>query len=387
MKREHITKNISIFVLAVLIIAVYKTFDSIGVVFGYIGKFFRLLIPVLAAFAIAFILHPVCRRLEDFYRKFKFKLISSHSRGAAIITSYLAVAALVIGFFSVILPILFTSITDLVLRLPGIIENVGKYLYSVEIGGYTLKPFLDKLTINEVMSYFNLENMQTFVSSLAGLSKGIVNVFLAIIISVYILADRVGLLDTADKLMSLALPEKNKAVFLKYVNRTFSIMYKYAHCQLIDVIIVFALAFVALTVLGVDYALVLAMFVGIFNLIPYFGATIACTLTALLTAFTESFSKGILVAVVLIVFQQIDANLIQPKLVRDTLKVKPFWVLCGVAVGGGLFGIIGILLAVPVMALFKTIFEDFYDYRMSLKSNDSDTKNKASEGNENIINP
>jgi len=383
MKREHITKNISIFILAVLIIAVYKTFDSIGEVFGYIGDFFRLLIPLFLAFAIAFILHPLCKKLEEIYRKIKFKLISAHSRGWAIVTAYFAVLALVVGFFSVLLPMLFTSITDLVQSLPGIIENVGKYLYSIEIGGYTLKPFIDKITITEVMSYFDLENIQTFVNSIAGLSKGIINVFLAIIISIYILADRIGLLNTAEKVMTLVVPKKNKAIFEKYVRKTFNIMYKYIYCQLIDVVIVFTLAFVALSLLDVEYALILAMFVGVFNLIPYFGATIACTLTALLTVFTASFSKGVLVAVVLILLQQLDANLVQPKLVKDTLKVKPFWVLFGVTIGGGLFGIIGVLLAVPVMALFKAIFEDFYDYRMSQKTDITNANPQA----ENKTNP
>ena len=63
--------------------------------------------------------------------------------------------------------------------------------------------------------------------------------------------------------------------------------------------------------------------------------------------------------------QQIDANIIQPKLVRNALEVKPFWVLCGISVGGGLFGMLGIILAVPVMALVKTLFDDYYEYAES----------------------
>ena len=76
MKREAIKKNIGIFILAVMIIAVYKTFDSIGIVFGYIGNFLRLLIPIFTAFAIAFILFPLCRKLEEVYSKIKFKFIA-----------------------------------------------------------------------------------------------------------------------------------------------------------------------------------------------------------------------------------------------------------------------------------------------------------------------
>ena len=84
MKRDAINKNIGIFILAVMIIAVYKTFDSIGVVFGYIGRFLKLLVPIFTAFAIAFILFPLCKKLEDVFRRFKIKFVSSHTRGFAI---------------------------------------------------------------------------------------------------------------------------------------------------------------------------------------------------------------------------------------------------------------------------------------------------------------
>lgn len=371
MKREDIRKYISIFILAVMIIAVYKTFDSLGEVFSYIGGFFSLLVPILLAFTIAFILFPLCKKLENIYGGVRFGFVKSHKRGFATATSYIAFLAIVSGFFSVILPALFESITDLIQSLPQIIENVRKYLYSVNFGGYSLKPFLDKITIDEIMTAFNLKNMQSFVSSIAGFSKGILNVFLALIISVYILLDRHSLLGATDKLMSITVPGKHKPIIVKYTNRTFSILYRYIYCQLIDVVIVFVIAFIALSIMGAKYALALALFVGIFNLIPYFGATVACTLAAVITAFTATFSKGILVAIVLIVLQQLDANLIQPKLVKDTLKVRPFWVLCGVTIGGGLFGMLGILLAVPVMALFKTIFEDIYELHTANKSSNT----------------
>ncbi len=375
MKFKDLSKNISIFILAVLIIAVYKTFDSIGLVFGYIGRFFRLLIPVFLAFAIAFILHPVCKKFETLYRKLKIKKLSEHCRGFAVTTVYLIALLVVAGIFSILLPMLFRSITDLIQQLPSIIEKAGKYLYSLELGGYSLRAVLDQITIQEVVSKFNLTDVQLYVNSLAGFSKGIFNVFLAIIISIYVLLDRSGFLSTAGKLTDLVIPEKGKGIFLKYVHRTFNIMYKYVYCQLLEVCIVAAMAFVALLILGVNYAPILALVIGIANLVPYFGAVIACAFTALLTVFTSTLSKGIIVAIVLIVLQQIDANIIQPKLVRDALKVKPFWVLCGVSIGGGLFGMIGILLAVPVMALIKTIFEDCYDYYL-LSKNEKDSRAK-----------
>lgn len=78
----------------------------------------------------------------------------------------------------------------------------------------------------------------------------------------------------------------------------------------------------------------------------------------------------------LTVLQQIDANVIQPRLVRNALEIRPFWVLCGVSVGGGLFGIPGIILAVPMMALVKTVFDDYIDYCESKKSASNDSENE-----------
>ncbi len=362
MNFDEIKKNIGIFVLAVMIIIVYKTFDSIGIVFGYIGDFLRLLIPIFLALAIAFILHPLCRKIEDFCRKFKIKWVSKHCRGISVTIIFIAAIIVITGFFRILLPTLFKSITDLALQLPNIVSKFSRYLYSLDFDGYTLHTFLDKITFENLMSGFDLDNVKSYMSGIAGFSKAVFNIFLSLIISVYILLDRKGFKETCRKVSLLIFPKKGMDVISKYVSHTFNIMHKYVYCQLLEVVIVFVLSLIILLVMGVQYAPILSLFIGVFNLIPYFGAIIACTVTALLTVFTSSLSKGIAVAVALIIMQQIDANIIQPKLVKDTLKVKPFWVICGVSVGGGLFGILGILLAVPFMALVKTIFEDCYDY-------------------------
>ncbi len=363
MKREQFTKNISYFVLAVLIIIVYKTFDSLGILFSYIADFFALLSPVFWAFAIAFILLPLCKKTETIYAK--IPKISSHTRGFAVATVYLAALAAVGGFLAIMLPVIFGSITDFIRHLPSIIQNVADYLHSLKIGDYSLKPLLNQITIGDIMAKLNLYSVDAYVDRLAGISKGIFNVILAIIISVYILLDRAGAHRLIRRLLFLFMPKKGRDVFSKYAYQTFNIMYKYVYCQLLDMCIVAFVAFIALIIMNVQYAPILAIFIGIANLVPYFGAVVACTLTAILTVFTTSLSKGILVAIVLIVLQQIDSNIIQPRIVKNTLKVKPFWVLCGVLVGGGLFGILGIVLAVPVMALIKAIFEDVYDYHIT----------------------
>ena len=365
MDKKLLSKYVGIFILATLIIIVYKTFDSLGIVFGYIGNFFSLLSPIFVAFAISFILYPICKKTEDWYKK--SPKLKKCARGLSIATVYLVAFIVVSAFVAIMVPVIYRSISEFVKQLPSLIESAGKYLYSLEIGGYSLRPFIEKLTIEDVMTKLDLTNVDTYVESLASFSKGIVDGVLSVIISIYILLDRAGLLITAKRLRDFFLPQKAKDIFIKYAHHSFNIMYKYIYCQLLDMCIVSVIAFVVLAVMDVKYAPILAIFIGISNLVPYFGAIVACALTCILTAFTASPTKAIIVAALLIVIQQIDANVIQPRIVKNALKVKPFWVLCAVLIGGGLFGMLGIILAVPVMALVKVIADDAYDYKMSLE--------------------
>ena len=173
MNFDEIKKNIGIFVLAVMIIIVYKTFDSIGIVFGYIGDFLRLLIPIFLALAIAFILHPLCRKIEDFCRKFKIKWVSKHCRGISVTIIFIAAIIVITGFFRILLPTLFKSITDLALQLPTIVSNFSRYLYSLDFDGYTLHTFLDKITFENLLSGFDLNNVKSYMSGIAGFSKAL----------------------------------------------------------------------------------------------------------------------------------------------------------------------------------------------------------------------
>lgn len=372
MKYKYLTKNIGYFILAVLIIIVYKTFDSLGVVFGYIGDVLSLLSPIFGALVIAFVLYPACKKLEDIYSK--IPKISRFKRGFSVATVYLAALIVVAGFIAIMFPVIYKSISDFITSLPSIVESVIAYLYSIEFGDYSLKPMLDNVTINDIVTTTNLTDIDLYVDSITSVSKWLFDIMLSVIISIYILLDRAGFLKTARRLKALFLPEKSKEIFSRYAYQTFSILYKYVYCQLLDMVVVAVIAFCALMLMGVEYAPVLAIFIGVANLIPYFGAIVACALSALLTVFTASLSKGIVVAVVLIVLQQIDSNVIQPRIVKNALKVKPFWVLCGVLLGGGLFGITGIILAVPVMALIKIIAEDIFDYREHSMKKDSATR-------------
>ena len=120
---------------------------------------------------------------------------------------------------------------------------------------------------------------------------------------------------------------------------------------------------IAMTIMKVKYAPLLGFFIGLFNMIPYIGAIIAVGISAIITLITGGLGNAIWMLIVVIILQQIDANIINPKIVGQSLKVSPLLVLFSVTVGGAYFGILGMFLAVPASAVVKILVEDFIEYK------------------------
>ena len=121
--------------------------------------------------------------------------------------------------------------------------------------------------------------------------------------------------------------------------------------------------------MGVKYAPLLGFFIGLFNMIPYIGAIIAVAISAVITLMTGGISQAIWMLIVVIILQQLDANIINPKIVGQSLKVSPLLVIFAVTVGGAYFGILGMFLAVPVAAVLKIVVEDYISFRLKYKKN------------------
>ena len=139
------------------------------------------------------------------------------------------------------------------------------------------------------------------------------------------------------------------------------IFFKYISSQVIDAIIVGIIMSIALSIMGVEYAILLGFMIGLFNLIPYFGAIIAVALTAIITIFTGGISQAIWVVIVLVILQQIDANVINPKIVGDALDISRILIIFAVTVGGAYFGVLGMFLGVPVVGVIKMLIDDYVE--------------------------
>lgn len=369
MKEKEWKKWIFWFSFAVASIIVYKTIDSVSAVFLGITNFLELLAPFLMAILIAYILYIPAKRIEKSYKKSKVKFLNKHARGLSTIIVYICLIVIIFLATNVIIPTLSKSITDLTKNIPGYYTSAIDYLEELpEDSIITKLNVVDWLrnieTINimqEIMNWFDAENLGQYIKGIVDATGIIFDLFVTIVVSVYLLLERDDIKSFLSNLSKAMFDKKTNSKLLNYCDKGNRIFYTFITSQVLDAIIVGTLMAIIMSFMNIEYAVLLGIFIGIFNVIPYFGAIVAVVVSVIITIFTGGFGQALWLAVVLIVVQQIDANIINPKILGTNLDLSPILVIFAVTVGGAYFGVLGMFLGVPVCALLKIIINDMIE--------------------------
>lgn len=369
--KNHWKKWLYWFLLGVAIIIVYKTFDNFGNVMGAIGKFLGILSPFFAGIFIAYLLYMPCKNIEKAYLKSKNKWVKKRARSLSVTTVYLIVTLLIIILFNVILPVVIESVIDLFESVPSYFEIVlNKYNSLPEdsvFKGEMVQDTIKNLQSVNIKQYFEFDKVINYVKAAISAVTGIFEIFVAIIVSIYILIERTQILGFLNKFAIAIFKDKTYKNIDKYFNNSNEIFFKFVASQFLDAIVVGILVTIAMSIMKVKFAPLLGFFIGLFNMIPYIGAIIAVTISAIITLITGGVYQTIWMLLIVIILQQIDANIINPKIVGQSLKISPLLVIFAVTVGGAYFGILGMFLAVPVIAVIKIVIEDYVDYKLAVK--------------------
>lgn len=373
--KKNLSKWMYWFLLAVSIILIYKVLDNFTAIGEAIGSFFNTITPFLAGALLAYLLYIPASRIEKKFKRTKKKFLKKKARGLSVLLTYILAILLIILLVKVILPVVTDSIVELVNNFQGYWNTAVSKLNSLPEDSLLKSKFVadsikcigDAIQNIDLKNYLNPEKITTYVKSVLGVASGIFDVFVTIVVSVYILLQRGQIAKFSQKAGLAMFDEKTCMQIEKYVNSTNTVFYKFISGQLIDAIIVGVLVTIAMSIIGVKYAILLGFIIGLFNVIPYFGAIIAVVISVIITIITGGLSQAILMAVVVIILQQIDSNIINPKILGDSLEISPLLVIFAVTVGGAYFGVLGMFLAVPVIAVLKIIVNDFLDYKITKK--------------------
>lgn len=367
-----ITKWIYWFVFAVAIILVYKTVDSFTEIKAWIANFFSVISPFLGGILIAYLLYIPCKKVEQLIQKIKLKPIQKRARTISVLCIYILVTILLIVSFRFLLPSIIQSIIDLVGNFQEYYKQTMIQLEQMPedaiLNQPIIKEILENISSIDLKEWINISRLTEYAEGAIQVASSIFSIFVTIIVSIYILIERKRILDFLRKLATAIFQKETYKSLGHYFDRTNEIFFKFLASQILDAIIVGIITSIAMSIIGVKYAVLLGCMIGICNLIPYFGAIVAVIIAILITILTGGIGQAILMAIVVTILQQIDANIINPKIVGNSLKISPLLVIFAVTIGGAYFGVLGMFLAVPIIAVLKLVINDYIDLKNRKKA-------------------
>ena len=357
--RDAVVAAVCVVVISILI---FKLFGYLDNVVGIVGKIISLSIPFIYGIIIAYILNPIVKLIES---KIKLK------RSYAITITYLLFITIIIIVSIFGLPSLINSTRDMINKVPHYIDSAQDFVNGIvssdKLNGLinstgilgTIQSYIDKI------GYIFINLLEGSFNTIFNLSSHIIKIALGFLISIYVLSDKDRLIKDWKRVLILVLKEKRAKYVIEFGRIYNRMIGTYIGIKAIDSTIIGVMAFILLTIVKSEYAVLLAIIVGVTNMIPYFGPFIGEIVGFLINVFISP-TKGIVVFLTLFALQMFDGWYLDPKLIGGKVGVRPFWIIYAVVIGGGFFGPIGMLLASPTAATIK-----FYYSKLLEKNKDS----------------
>ena len=365
-KKPGLTKWLWWFSLAAAIILLYKLFSNLSQIGPLLGTVAGILAPFIGGFALAFFLHTPCNWLEGRLLRLRGRVWQKVARPVSLVIVYLGLLGVLALLVYLIIPTLVTSLTSLVKAMPGYLESAKVRLEEFTRPGGLLEDLNLQDKLNEVYQaalalvnkLLTTENILSALRGVLNVTTSLVDVVLSVIVSAYMLAGRERLGRETGQVLGLFVKPARLAVLKDYAHRIGDIFNKYFYGAFLDALVVGIVASIGLLIFRVPYAVAMGMLLGLLNMIPYFGAIIGCVGIVLLTLLSKNIYAALGVAIFVVVVQQVDSNIIQPRIVGGSVGLRPIYVLLGVTVFGGLMGFWGIILGVPLMAVIQMFVKD-----------------------------
>ena len=372
-EKEETKKWIKIILFALIGLLIVLNFNS---ALGFIGKFMDIISPFVVGAALAFILNIPMIAFETKLLKFKTKGGKKLNKGLVRIVSLL-LAIFVIGFIitlivNLILPEIINIAKLLVENFPKYATEIKNFAIDVTINIPEVRAAIENIDIAKLGSGEQVKNIATnvittsisFASNLIG---SIFNTVVSIVFAIYILTSKDKLKAQSKKIL-YAYFENEKAEKIIEFGRTSRRIFKnFITGQCLEATLLGILSIIGMLVLRIPYAVPIGVLIGVTALIPIVGAFIGIIVGAILILSVEPL-KVMTFLIFILILQQIEGNLIYPKVVGDSVGLPGIWVLVAVAVGGDLFGLIGMLLGLPIASILYTVVKDNVNLRLSKKS-------------------
>lgn len=341
-----------------------------------VSNVLHVLSPFFIGFFIAYVLNPLVKRLDHVLEKLfvKKKLKDSYRHALSILFSYIIALSIIVVIMIYIVPQFATSIQDLTDRVPDMYNAAYDYLNSFQERYPNLDVAFVQEKINELkprLLDFGTNMVTNGIPLIFNISvsilKTLINIILALVISAYILIDKELLIKNAKRFVYSILSKDNANYFCSTTSKCNAIFSGFIFGKLIDSLIIGIICFVLMSILRLPYAVLLSTIVGITNMIPYFGPFIGAVPGIVIFLLLDPV-QAIIFGVLIFVLQQFDGLYLGPKILGESTGLKPIWVIFAITVGGAYFGVLGMFLGVPIVAVIAFLLDEFMNRRLKRKN-------------------
>ena len=365
-------KNIKrILLLVACSIILYWALNNLSTLGKLLGSFFSLFSPLLIGAGIAYVMNLLLKAIERLWdmalkkapELWRVKL----KRPICLTATILLFLGIIFAIFFILIPRLEEAGSTLIANVPGYITQIQNWwgsLVDFAAGhGVTLPELsmnVEDATkfISKILSSDSSNVVNTTIDITTSILGALVNILLALVFSVYMLAQKETLISQSRRLLLAALPRKagqRTMHILKLTNNAFS---SFVTGQVTEAFILGSLCCIGMLILRLPYALPVSVIISFTSLIPIFGAWIGAATGAFLIVFVSPI-KALTFLICLLILQQVEGNLIYPKVVGKSVGLPGLWVLAAVTIGGGIFGMLGMLLGVPICSVIYALVQDF----------------------------
>ena len=401
MKLNMNKKYTTIAVYAFLVIAAAITFFFVisehSVVGRMAGTFFGLMTPFIYGAALAYVLNPVLNWLEKkvFPKVFGDRVSKRSRRGLGVLLTFLFGCAVVALFLAVLIPQIVESIDNLAQSIYAFLPQAQNFLNDLIAQYGTNEMLVDVLSMLGVdisdpsmalqrlatRSYtFLTQVLPNLFGGVMRFTSGLLDVVVGIIIAIYLLLSKEVFYAQVKKLLFAFFPRRVAQATLNLTHDSNAIFCGFISGKILDSAIIGVLCFIGCSVLQMPYTVLVSFIVGVTNVIPYFGPFIGAIPSIFIIMIADPL-KSLVFAVFVLILQQLDGNIIGPKILGDSTGLSAFWVIFAVTFFGGLFGFVGMLIGVPTFAVIYALVRNFAEFKLGKKGLKTQTPDFASQEN------
>lgn len=345
------------------------------------------MMPIILGFVLAYLLNPILNFFEHYFftplgkkiweKEEKEKVRKRFSRALGVFCTIILFLIILVGGFYLVVPQIYQSLSKIVSDAPSYYNSLEQWVSSLEPDKSEISKYIllgiDRL-YSQIITYLNediLPNMDKIVASITsgivGGLKMLLNFILSIIISVYVMAEKETLICVCKKITFSLFNTKNANGIMRgmrYVNQVFG---GFINGKIIDSFIIGGLCYLFMQIADLDYSVLISIIVGVTNIIPYFGPFIGAIPSVLLLLMV-SIKEGLAFGIFVLVLQQVDGNIIGPLILGDRLKISSMWILFAILVGGGFFGVPGMILGAPCFACIYALVSSICKEKLEQKN-------------------